>query len=395
MKRRTQRVILLARKQLNVYIATLTKGGNIVITFAILSLIISNSPWGEAFIHFWHTEVHLPFNDFHFTIEHFINDVLMSFFFLLVGLEIKSEILAGSLSEVKKASLPVAAALGGMIFPALIYTGFNHSNEFSSGWAIPMATDIAFALAVLNILKGRFNNNLLVLLTTLAVADDLGAIVVIALFYTAKINLWAIGGMMGVLAILMTLNYFKVRAIGWYLFIGLFLWIFTAMSGIHATIAGVMLAFTIPYSSDEHAPYHRLVDFLEEPNNYIILPVFAFCNSAVHILPEYFANILSPLGLGIILGLLVGKTVGIFSFSFLSTKIGISKLPDYVNWKQIFGVSILGGIGFTMSIFVTLLAFKNPEIIEEAKLFIMISSLSAAVIGLLYLRTVTKPSDIK
>lgn len=388
---RTKKILSLTRFQLREFVKTLTSGGNIVITCAAISLMLANGPLSKYFVGFWHHTVHIPNLPKAFTIEAFINDVLMSFFFLLVGLEIKREMLVGALSDLKKASLPLAGAVGGMLVPALIYLAFNHDTTQAHGWAIPMATDIAFALAILNLLKGRVHQNLLVLLTTLAVADDLGAVLVIALFYTDQIQLWAIGGMAATLAVLMYLNHKAVSSYLWYVLFGIVLWIFTAMSGIHATVAGVLLAFTIPISSDKRAPFNLMVDFLEEPVNYIILPIFALCNTAVQLRPQYISELTSPVALGIILGLIVGKTIGIFSFSYLSSLLKIGQLPSFVNWKQVFGISILGGIGFTMSIFVTLLAFKDYTQIEAAKLYIIIGSFTSAIIGLTYLRFVSKP----
>ncbi len=387
----TKKILSITQFQLREFVKTLTSGGNIVITCAAISLMLSNGPLSKYFVGFWHHTVYIPNLPKSFSIEEFINDVLMSFFFLLVGLEIKREMLVGALSDLKKASLPLAGAVGGMFVPALIYLAFNHDTTQAHGWAIPMATDIAFALAILNLLKGRVHQNLLVLLTTLAVADDLGAVLVIALFYTDQIQLWAIGGMAATLAVLMYLNHKAVSSYLWYVLFGIVLWVFTAMSGIHATVAGVLLAFTIPISSNKKAPFNLMVDFLEEPVNYIILPIFALCNTAVQLRPQYISELTSPVALGIILGLIVGKTIGIFSFSYLSSLLKIGQLPSFVNWKQVFGISILGGIGFTMSIFVTLLAFKDYTQIEAAKLYIIIGSFTSAIIGLTYLRFVSKP----
>ncbi len=385
MRQRTRKFLKLAQQQLNVFLSTLTQGGNIVITCAVLSLILANSDLGKYFIGIWHFSFHIDAISLKFSVEQFINDVFMTFFFLLVGLEIKRELLIGAISDVKKAALPLAAALGGMIFPALIYFFLNYGQPSVKGWAIPMATDIAFALAILNLLKGRIHQNLIVLLTTLAVADDLGAVLVIAGFYTADINFIALGGVAFFTLLLIICNWRNVKSLWIYALLGIFLWICTAYSGIHATIAGVILAFTIPLSDKHDAPFNVLMDWLEEPVNYFILPVFALCNTAFALSPEYFEKITSPIALGIILGLVVGKTLGIFSFSWLSTKIGLSKLPEHVNWNEILGISLLGGIGFTMSIFVTLLAFSNQADIEAAKLYIIIGSSIAAISGLFFL----------
>lgn len=357
------------------------KGGNIVITSAVLALLLANASNGETFVHFWHTEVIKSF-----TVEWFVNDVLMAFFFLLVGLEIKREIVAGALADKKTAVLPVLAALGGMIIPAGIFALFNFNQSTSSGWAIPMATDIAFALAVLNIVKKYVPNNALVMLSTLAVADDLGAVLVIAIFYTAQLNFIALLAVAVLFGVLLLCNKLNVKKLFVYSALGIVLWFATWQSGIHATIAGVLLAFSIPYSEQENSPFQTLLHLLEKPVNFAVLPIFALCNTAIAIEPSYLQNLASPLALGIILGLMVGKVTGIFSFSWLAVKIGWANLPLNLKWEHILGLGLLGGIGFTMSVFVTLLAFNDPNLIAQAKLYIIIASLISATLGLLYLR---------
>ncbi|HEY0261952.1 MAG TPA: Na+/H+ antiporter NhaA [Chitinophagales bacterium] len=362
-------------------IQVFVQGGNIVITSAVVALLLANANNGETFVHFWHTEVIQSF-----TVEWFVNDVLMSFFFLLVGLEIKREIVAGSLADKKTAALPVLAALGGMLVPAGIFALFNYNQPTSSGWAIPMATDIAFALAVLNIVKKYVPNNALIMLSTLAVADDLGAVLVIAIFYTAQLNFIALSVAAVVFAALSVCNKMNVKSLFVYLALGIVLWFFVWQSGIHATIAAVLLAFSLPYSEDENSAFQTLEHALEKPVNYFVLPVFALCNTAIIIEPSYIQQLASPFALGIIFGLVVGKVSGIFSFSWIAVKMGWANLPINLRWRHVFGLALLGGIGFTMSIFVALLAFDNEVLIAQAKLYIIIASLISAVLGLLYLR---------
>lgn len=356
-----------------------------MITTSVLSLLLANSNDGESFVHFWHTKV----ADL-FSVEWFINDVLMSFFFLLVGLEIKREIVAGALANRKAAALPVVAAIGGMLFPALLFTLFNYNQPTASGWAIPTATDIAFALAILNIVRKYVPGNAVVMLSTLAVADDLGAVLVIALFYTAELNFMALLIAAILFGILLLCNKMNVKKLFIYLILGIILWFAVWQSGVHATIAGVLLAFAIPFSKDEKSPFQTLLHLLEKPVNYAVLPLFALCNTAIIIEAEYIQSITSPLALGIISGLVLGKVTGVFSFSWLAVKSGWASLPSLLRWKHVFGLGLLSGIGFTMSVFVTLLAFSDTIIIAQAKLYIIIASCISATAGMLWLRITNK-----
>lgn len=360
-------------------------GGNLVIVSAAIALLLANSAEGETFVHFWHSSVA------NFTVEWFVNDVLMVFFFLLVGLEIKREIVAGALSDRKAAVLPVVAALGGMVVPALLFALFNFHQPTLSGWAIPMATDIAFALAILNLVKRYIPNNAFILLSTLAVADDLGAVLVIALFYTAELNVIALAAVAGIYALLLLYNKYgnsRFRGNAFvYLLLGVVLWYAVWQSGVHATIAGVMLAFAIPFSEEASSPFQRLMHGLEKPVNYFVLPVFALCNTAIVIEAEYMQNIASPLALGILSGLVLGKVSGIFSFSWIAVKMGWANLPDKLCWRHVFGLGLLGGVGFTMSVFVTMLSFGDATLVAQAKLYIVIGSCVSAVLGLVWLRT--------
>lgn len=363
----------------------------IVIIFAtLLSLFLSNFLLRENYTNIWHEPISLSFikSTFSTNLELIINDMLMPIFFLLVGLEIKREVVAGALSNIKTAILPIVAAIGGMLFPAVIYLLFNYGNPNVSGWAIPTATDIAFALAIMTILGNKVPLSLKLLLTTLAVVDDLGAIIVIAVFYTAKINFIYLAFAVVAYIILLLFNSFKVKMLELYLLVGIMLWFFILQSGIHATIAGVMVATAIPYNNNKE---DNLIDRLEKvihlPVNFFILPLFAMCNTAIIIDVSYIQHIGDALSLGIIIGLVVGKTLGIFSFVYIFTKTRLLSLPKDINLIQLIGMAMLGGIGFTMSIFITMLAFKTDQQILAAKLNIMIASLIAGVFGytILYL----------
>jgi NhaA family Na+:H+ antiporter len=317
-----------------------------------------------------------------------INDGLMAIFFLLVGLEIKREIVEGELSSPKKASLPILCAIGGAAVPAIIYLSLNAGQETASGWGIPMATDIAFALAVINLLGNRIPSSLKIFLAALAIVDDLIAILVIAFFYSSGIEvsylLYAAAG----LVILILMNRFNVLNPYLYLIPGVFIWYFVHHSGIHATIAGVLVAMTIPTNDTAiESPLERLEHALTKPVNFFIIPVFAFANTNITLESEMLGGLTSSLGLGITLGLLVGKPIGIMLTSYLCTKAKLSSLPEGSTWRHIFGVGLLAGIGFTMSIFIAILSFNDPLHISEAKLSILITSLLAGVIGYLALNS--------
>ena len=359
-------------------------GGIILLICVIISLIIANSSQGGNFSNFLNRTV--GFNPINYTISAWINDGLMAIFFLLVGLEIKRELLEGELSTLKKASLPVLAALGGMIIPALIYFFFNKGQETALGWGIPMATDIAFALAIIALLGKSVPASLKIFLAALAIADDLGAILVIAIFYTAQIhwNYLLMAG--GIFTLLLALNYFKIKSLWFYLIPGLLLWYFVHHSGIHATIAGVLLAFTIPTNETAvESPLEKLEHFLTIPVNFIIMPIFALANTNITFQKEMIRGLVSPLGFGIILGLFLGKTLGVTLFSWFAVKIKLAKLPSGANWKHIIGVGMLAGIGFTMSIFISLLSFSNSFHITEAKFAILCASVLSGLIGFIYL----------
>lgn len=365
-------------------------GGIILLCCVVISLIIANTSYRDGFSNL--LAQNIGFAPINYSISAWINDGLMAVFFLLVGLEIKRELIGGELSSVKKASLPVLAALGGMIVPAVIYVAFNYGKPTATGWGIPMATDIAFALAIIAMLGKNVPTSLKIFLAALAIADDLGAILVIAIFYTAQIHWDYLLMAGGVFALLLALNYFKVKSLWFYLVPGIFLWYFIHHSGIHATIAGVLLAFTIP-TGKLNSPLEKLEHALTVPVNYLIMPIFALANTNISFQKEMINGLASPLGLGIILGLFAGKTLGVSLFSWLAVKTKLANLPSGANWKHVIGVGMLAGIGFTMSIFIALLSFNDVADISEAKFAILCASVFAGVAGFVYLKGIGKGKE--
>ena len=365
-------------------------GGIILILCTIVSLSIANSTLGPAWLGFWHQYIA------GLSIEHWVNDALMAIFFLLIGLELKRELVNGELSDLKNAMLPMLAAAGGIAVPALIHFGLNGGTPTQAGVGIPMATDIAFALGVLALLGNRVPASLKIFLTALAVMDDLGAIVVIALFYTAELSFLYLAGALAVFAGLLALNrVLRVMALLPYLVGGALMWFLMLESGVHATIAGVLLAFTIPYSSredDAQSPSHRLEHVLHKPVTFLILPVFALANTGIIIGAGWETELLSSNSLGIIAGLVVGKPVGIFLFSSAAVALGLCRLPLDLAWRHILGAGLLGGIGFTMSIFITNLAFVGAgDTINASKMAILVASLVAGIAGFTWLKLLGGP----
>ena len=356
-------------------------GGLVLMACTLISLVLANSVFSANYLHFWHT----PFAGQ--PLEYWINDGLMAIFFLLIGLELEREIYLGELSDIKNALLPIFGAVGGMVVPAGLYLFFNFGTNTQSGAGVPMATDIAFALGILSLLGNRVPTSLKIFLTALAVIDDLGAILIIAIFYTKTLFWNNLLIALGIFGFLLILNRLKVRNLIPYLIGGVVMWYFMLNSGVHATITGVLLAFAIPFGNgNKKSTSFILQHFLHKPVAFIILPIFALANTAI-ILSSNMGEILTEhYSLGIALGLIVGKPLGIFALSFLAVKLGICQLPDDLNWKSIIGVGFLGGIGFTMSIFVTLLAFEDATIINNAKFIILLSSLIAGIIGFLSLK---------
>lgn len=362
-------------------------GGIILILATIVSLVVANSSIGHSYIGFWEMTIGGH------TIEHYVNDGLMTIFFLLIGLELEREVYAGELSDLKKALLPIIAALGGMLVPACIHSYFNLGTVFQSGSGIPMATDIAFAVGVLSLLGNRVPVSLKVFLTALAVIDDLGAIFTIAIFYSKGIDFIYLGGALGILGILFVLNRLRVNVLLPYLIGGAGMWYFMLHSGVHATITGVVLAFVIPFGKgDPNSISIKLEHFLSKPVAFIILPIFALANTCIIIQSDWTSALLSSNSIGIFLGLVVGKPLGITLFCAIAVWFGICSIPKDLKWVQLIGAACLGGIGFTMSIFITLLAFEDHEVISGSKITIMLSSLTAAIIGLIWLKiTLTEP----
>ncbi|MRT92947.1 Na+/H+ antiporter NhaA [Ancylomarina sp. 16SWW S1-10-2] len=410
-------------------------GGIVLMVFTVLALVIANSYMGEDFLAYWENYFGLHFGDWQLskTLIHWINDGLMAIFFFVVGLEIKREMLTGGLSSIKNASLPIFAAVGGMLVPALIYVYFNQTGSGTHGWGVPMATDIAFALGILILLGNRIPVSLKLLLTSIAIVDDIGAVIVIALFYTSEIDWMYLiyGG--GIYALLWGLNLLKVRIIPVYLFLGCILWYVLLKSGVHATLAGILLALTIPArascevfefiksgtsllsqmgkiptestvaETDKHiqssvetikencqeviSPLQRLEHALHPFVIYFIVPLFAFANAGVIIDHQLLGEVLEPISIGIILGLFLGKPIGIYLFAWAGVRLGFARKPVDVYWSQILGIGFLGGIGFTMSFFVSQLAFTDPSVLSLAKLAVLIASVLSGLIGFLILKS--------
>ncbi|TCD10573.1 Na+/H+ antiporter NhaA [Pedobacter frigidisoli] len=361
-------------------------GGFLLLICVAISLLIANTASKESFEAFLETK--LGFGSVNYTVLAWINDAFMAIFFLLVGLEIKRELVEGELSSVKSAALPVIAALGGMLIPALIYTLFNKGTDTAGGWGIPMATDIAFALAIIAMLGKSVPTSLKIFLAALAIVDDLGAILVIAIFYTNQIHFEYLAMAGGILVLLSLMNYFGVKNLIFYLIPGIFLWYFIHHSGIHATIAGVLLAFTIPTNeTDVLSPLEKLEHALTVPVNYLIMPIFALANTNITFQKEMISGLISPLGLGIIVGLFVGKTIGVTSFSWLAVKLKWADLPTGAGWKHVIGLGMLAGIGFTMSIFIALLSFSDVLHVSEAKFAILTASVLSGVVGFVFLKS--------
>ncbi|WP_297433716.1 Na+/H+ antiporter NhaA [Sulfurimonas sp.] len=421
------------------FIHAQTTTGIVLIFMTIVALILANSPLHDVYEQIFHLTISLNVGSWKLShsIHHWINDGLMAIFFFLIGLEIKRNILVGELSNIKVAILPILAALGGMVVPALIYIAINHGLPSQNGWGIPMATDIAFAISALVLLGNRVSPSLVTFLIALAIVDDLGAVVVIALFYTEQIHFLPLLLAGGSFLIMVAFNRFGIHAILPYLLVGMFLWFFMLESGVHATIAGVIAAMAIPskpketpddFSShmrnslDEYdnypvatdyslhekqkavlinmseriesiqSPSARLEQALHLPVSLIVIPLFALANAGISIdFTHIDEAIVEPIALGIIVGLVLGKVLGIAGVAFIATKLGIAKLPEGSTMNQVFGVALLGGIGFTMSIFVAELAFYgNASAIFQAKIGILAASLFAGILGFIWLRFIAK-----
>lgn len=370
-----------------------SSAGIVLMAAALAALVIANSPWAPAYEAALHAYVG-PLS-----VSHWINDGLMALFFLLVGLEIKREVLDGQLSTWPRRILPGIAAAGGMIVPALIYLAFNRGPT-AAGWAIPAATDIAFALGVIALLGNRVPASLRVFLAALAIIDDLGAVLIIALFYTAGLSLPDLAGAGAAVIVLVGLNRAGVQRLAPFLLVGVVLWVLVLRSGIHATLAGVMLAFTIPMQctparsdaeADATSPLHRLEHALHLPVGFLIVPVFGLANAGVPVLGLPTGALVAPVTLGVALGLLLGKVAGVFGLASLAIRLGLADMPAHAGRFQLLGVAMLCGIGFTMSIFITLLAFPDSAILQaEAKIGVLAGSLAAGLLGYLVLRCASR-----
>lgn len=362
--------------------------GVILILCTITSVAIANSPIGNGYLEFWHSKIGVELGAFTLkqSVEHWINDGMMAIFFLLIGLEIERELYTGELSSLKKASLPMLAAVGGMAFPALFHFLFNRGNETQNGMGIPMATDIAFALGVLALLSSKIPSSLKVFLAALAIVDDLGAIAVIALFYTKGISILYLSLALGIFVGLLVLNRLKVHVLWAYLIPGLFMWYFMLESGVHATVTGVLLAFALPYvDGSESSPSYKLQHVLHKPVAFFIVPLFALANTGILLSEGWIQGLSNSNSLGIFFGLFLGKPIGITLFCLAAVRLGISRLPDDLSWLHIIGAGFLAGIGFTMSIFITLLAFNDQSYIQGSKIAILLTSLLAGITGYIIL----------
>ena len=370
--------------------------GLVLLIAAIIALIISNSSFSQLYFHSLEQYIFIGINNFglKLSVHHWINDALMAIFFFFVTLEIKREFIRGELSNLKKAMLPIIAAIGGMVVPALLYIYINFGNsETLNGWAIPSATDIAFSLGILSLLGSRVPISLKIFLTALAIIDDLGAILIIAFFYSGDLNIGYLSLILISYLSLLTLNKFGIKKFMPYLIIGFFMWFFTYKSGIHATIAGVLLATTIPHRIKDK-DFSLLVKIEHAISPYVafmIMPLFAFANAGVSLEGLSFSSLVMPVPLGILVGLFIGKQVGVMFFSFFAVKLGAAQMPDNSTWLSLYGVSVLTGIGFTMSLFVGNLAFAdNIQYIEGVKIGVLAGSLLSTVFGYFLLSIASK-----
>lgn len=378
-------------------------GGYVLMAAAAFALIVANSPLAEAYFSALETKVGFAVGPLalHETVLHWINDGLMALFFLLVGLEIKREVLDGELSRPSRVVLPGLAALGGVVAPALIYVAFNGGNpEAVRGWAIPAATDIAFALGVLALGGDRVPASLKIFLTALAVLDDLAAILIIAIFYTAELHMAALAGAGAALTVLIVFNRLKVQTLWPYLLVGLVLWWCVLESGVHATLAGVALAMTIPLARtpakpDSHtsSPLHRLEHLLHKPVAFAVIPIFGFANAGLALGELTLRHFTDTIPLGIALGLFLGKQVGVFATSMLIIRLGWADMPRHASVGQLYAVSVICGVGFTMSLFVGNLAFTSPDLLAETKAGVFVGSLASALLGLLLLKVFGPDQD--
>lgn len=373
-------------------------GSALLIVSTLVSLLVTNANYfnnphlGTAYLHFWHVKLGA------LSIEHWVNDGLMAIFFLLIGLELEREVYSGELSSIKAALLPMFAAFGGMLLPAIMHYSFNAGTETQAGIGIPMATDIAFAFGVLAILGNRIPPALKIFLMAFAVIDDLGAAILIAVFYTSSVSMSYLAAAIVLWLLLVLLNRMRVMSLAIYLIGGLLMWVLMLKSGVHATLAGIALAFAIPFSAkqeDVQSPSHKLEHLLHKPVAFIILPIFALANTGITISTSWIQDIISSSNCwGIMVGLVIGKPLGVMIFCFIAVTSGLCVLPHGMKWRHVMGAGLLGGIGFTMSIFVTNLAFVGQvEMINNAKMSILLASLTAGLLGYCWLRWLATSSS--
>lgn len=366
-------------------------GGLILVGCTLASILLTNSGAGESWLHFWHARLNLSFAaiPLDYSVEHWVNDGLMAVFFLLVGLEIERELYIGELSDFRKALLPILAAIGGMLVPAGVHFLFNRGTPWQGGFGIPMATDIAFALGVLSLLGNKVPVSLKIFLTALAIIDDLGAILVIAIFYTKSLSLLWLGAALGIFLLLLLFNRLDLNKLIFYILPGIVMWYCMLRSGIHATLSGVLLAFAIPFRKAPAVnPSEIIQHALHKPVAFLILPIFALANTGIHFSSGWVSGLGSPNSLGIILGLVVGKPIGVLLCCWLAIRSGLCSLPDELRWSHLTGLGTLAGIGFTMSIFITNLAFDPAGTIQSSKIAILAASFLASLLGFFLLRSI-------
>jgi NhaA family Na+:H+ antiporter len=377
-------------RQFNTFFELESASGILLLVAAAVALAWANSPWAESYVHLWQTPVTFGFGALAMvmTLHDWVNDALMAVFFFVVGLEIKRELLVGELATPRKAALSLVAAFGGMLMPATIYALVNRGGEGARGWGIPMATDIAFALGVLALLGKRVPAGLKTFLAAVAIADDLGAVIVIALFYTTTLAWGALGAASAVFALLMFMNRSGVRRSLPYAVVGIVLWLAVLKSGVHATIAGVLLAIAIPALSQQaDSTLTRIEHALHPFVGFVIMPIFALANAGVSV--GGVPTVLGPITVGVVLGLVLGKQIGVMLAAWLFVRTGLAVLPESVSWRHMWGVAILCGIGFTMSLFIAGLAFEQPRTLDAAKIGVLIGSLASGVLGSLVLLRVS------
>ena len=385
-------------KLFNEFFDSEKSSGIILVACTIVSLLLVNVFIGEDYLNFWHQKS-LPMLagvNLNLSVEHWINDGLMAIFFLMVGLEIERELYIGELSAFKNALVPIIAAIGGMVVPALFHFALNAGTETQNGFGIPMATDIAFALGIMVLVGKKVPFVLKIFLTALAIIDDLGAILVIAVFYTKEIQSLYLFAALAIFLILIILNRLKVYRLIFYLIGGIIMWYCFLRSGVHATIAGVLLAFAIPFKDGgERSPSYRLQHALHKPVAFFILPLFALANTGILFESSLKDALINDNSLGIIFGLVIGKPLGIMLMLFIGVKTKVISLPKGIQWKHIAATGFLAGIGFTMSIFITLLAFNSPGLVVNSKIAVLISSLIAAVVGFFFLKWAVKKDAVE